>query len=261
MKLLAFFVTVAALPALAWGPEGHEIVAQIAEAHLSPAALQAADELLGGQHQLPRVANWADQVRKSRSESAPWHFVDIPFAAEAFDAERDCVKHKGCIVEAIPHFVKILADSDNSPTARTEALKYIVHFVGDIHQPLHCGERNGDKGGNLCSVRWPGESKPVKLHLVWDVTLVESLLNTTDVEKLKAAITPEQAATWATGTTADWAWESHRLAVTKAYGEIPETGTHRLSDEYVTAGQQIVAEQLSKAGIRLAHLLNFALGN
>jgi hypothetical protein len=249
--------------ARAWGPDGHQIVGRIAELRLSPAAAKAVAVLLNDSNQLARVSNWADHIRKSRSETAPWHFVDIPFDAEAYDPERDCAAHDGCVVEVIPRFVKVLADREAEPADRVEALKFLVHFVGDIHQPLHCGERNGDKGGNLFQVRWPGESKPVKLHAVWDSNLVQRLVRNEGIsaETLNATITREQAIAWSTGTAADWAWESHRLAVEKVYADLPESGAHRLSEDYITAGQAVVREQLAKGGVCLAHLLNFALGN
>lgn len=271
MKHLPFFaVLLRSVSVFAWGTEGHEIVGRIAELRLSSNATKAVSLLLNNSNQLTAVhlsdvANWADHVRRERSETAPWHFVDIPFAAEAYDADRDCVSHEGCVVEAVTHFAEVISQNQTSMIARVEALKFLVHFVGDLHQPLHCAERDGDKGGNLCMVRWPGESKPVKLHVIWDVNLPRESLQTQHLQplpyadKLNARITPEQAASWSTGTPADWAWESHQLAVTKVYPEIPESGpAHRLSDQYIKSGQVVVDEQLAKAGVRLARLLNDA---
>lgn len=257
--------------AFGWGPEGHEIVGRIAELRLTPATAQAVNLLLNKSNQfavvhLSDVANWADHVRKDRSETAPWHFVDIPFAAEAYDVERDCTSHQGCVVDAITRFATILSQDQATTIARTEALKFLVHFAGDIHQPLHCAERNGDRGGNLCMVRWPGDSKPVKLHAVWDVNLPREILGSQHLaplpyaDKLNASITPENAAVWSAGIAPDWAWESHQIAVTKIYPEIPENGPpHRLSDDSIKKGQTIVEQQLAKAGIRLAQILNTAL--
>ena len=127
----------------------------------------------------------------------------------------------------------------------------------------HCAERSGDKGGNLCRVHWPGESKPTKLHVVWDVHILRRNLEEAQLGaleyagKLNTRITDEQAATWKTGNPAAWAWEAHTIAVTKVYAGIPDDGsTGRITEDYIHAGQAIVDEQLMKGGVRLAAILN-----
>src|SRR5262249_30474310 len=125
----------------AWGPEGHAIVAEIAEARLTDAAktqiaqLLAADDS-GAQH-IDQIASWPDAIRQARPETGPWHFVDIPLDAAKYDASRNC-DQGNCVVQAIQKFVGVLRDRNQDKAARLEALKFIVHFVGDIHQPLHC---------------------------------------------------------------------------------------------------------------------------
>ncbi|HUK82489.1 MAG TPA: S1/P1 nuclease [Verrucomicrobiae bacterium] len=272
--LICVVLCVNALSARAWGPQGHEIVGRIAELHLTPQTLQAVNELLNGTNTAVTihisedgVANWADHVRRDRPESGPWHYVDIPFAALGFDRARDCLNHTGCVVEAIEHFQRVLKNPDASAEKRVEALRYLVHFVGDIHQPLHCAERKGDKGGNLCLVLWPGISKPVKLHVVWDVYLIEKSLSDRKLDTLayadylNQALAIPNAESWSTGKPPDWAWESHHAAVTVVYDTIPAEGQPELlSAEYILRGQGLVDFQLSKAGLRLAALLNHTLG-
>lgn len=259
------------LPCRAWGPEGHEIVGRIAELHLTPAAAKAVAELLNaGNTNAPlhlsdnAVANWPDAIRRERPESAPWHYVDIAFDADRYDPERDCLSHTGCVVTAISRFQQVLANHQTNTEARVEALKFLVHFVGDIHQPLHCAERHNDHGGNMVWVRWPGDEKASKLHAVWDEHLVQKCIRDSQLDtlayadKLNRAVTNE--ADLVTGAPADWAWHSHRLAVTDVYATIPEYGrAHPLDDAYISRNQGIVAEQLTKAGLRLAALINAAL--
>ena len=140
--VLALAIAVASSgPAKAWGPEGHAIVADIAEAHLTPAAATQVSNLLSldGHHRLDEVASWADEIRPQRRDTASWHFVDIPLAAPNYDATRDCA-NGNCVVAKIVDFTVVLANPTADQHARLEALKWVVHFVGDIHQPMHAEE-------------------------------------------------------------------------------------------------------------------------
>src|SRR5437764_9437979 len=129
--------------ARAWGPEGHAIVAEIAETRLeAPARAQIAQLLtLDGHQRLDEVASWPDAIRPSHPETAPWHFVDIPLLAAGFDANRDCAGNN-CVVAQIQRFAAVLGNPNTAPQDRVNALKFLVHFVGDIHQPLHCEDNN-----------------------------------------------------------------------------------------------------------------------
>ena len=131
--LLALGVPVTAL---AWGSEGHEIVGRIAELRLKREALTGLNTLLGSPANakphvpLADMSNWADEVRRGRPETAPWHFVDIPFAAERYEPGRDCNgNHKGCVIEAIRDQARLIGDREAGNTERVEALKFLVHFV------------------------------------------------------------------------------------------------------------------------------------
>ena len=132
---MAFFFLIN--PALAWGPEGHSIIAEIAQRRLSPTAAQLVEKLLGRGHSLASVASWADDARSERPETTNWHFVDVPIAVTQYDPARDCKKSdKGdCIVEELERLRKELRCGPDANKA--DALKFVVHFIGDIHQPLH----------------------------------------------------------------------------------------------------------------------------
>lgn len=257
MKSIFLLLVAGTLTCRAWGPEGHEIVGRIAEKHLTPEAARGVRGLTT--NSLSEISNWPDEIRRARPETAPWHYVDIPYGAEKLDVERDCVAHTGCVVTAIERFTHVVADRQTNVEARVEALKFLVHFVGDIHTPLHCAERNGDQGGNLVWVRWPGDEKASKLHAVWDVHFVSKNIRDAGLSAItyadKLAENSEKLS--ATGTAADWAWESHRLAVERVYPGVPPRGrAWPVPAEYIQKNQPVVAQQLTKAGLRLACLLN-----
>ena len=145
LLLLAAFIST---QLSAWGPKGHAIVADIATSRITPVTKKNLQLLLGNES-LASIASWADAVRKEHDESFGWHFVDIPKDAPGFSQERDCFRpqdkhkdaqtdHHNCVVDRIETFQKILADENASPKDRLEALKWIVHFVGDLHQHAQC---------------------------------------------------------------------------------------------------------------------------
>jgi len=248
---------------LAWGRDGHEIVARIAEARLTSKAAAGVKELLGGEGSIVAVANWADQIRKERDETGPWHYVDIPYEMSSYDAERDG-KNGNNIIDKLQELANVLNDRQAPREKRVEALKFVVHFMGDLHQPLHCAERNGDKGGNFRLVMFPGEQKAVNLHRIWDSTILNRAMERDKLsaadyaEKLNKAVTKEQEREWlANGDVARWALESHRLAVEIVYGGIPADGPPPMIDEkYLRTAEPTIDVQLQRAGVRLAALLN-----
>lgn len=254
-----------AIQADAWGPDGHRIIGHIAELHLTDKAKAGIKEILGPELKISddSVASWPDHIRHDRPETGPWHYVDIPFDATSYDPQRDCPTGQ-CVVVQTEHFAKILGDANATMVTRAEALRFLVHFAGDLHQPLHCTERNGDKGGNLVRVTFLSEPEETNLHRVWDSSLIRSYLAEGDVlqyaERLNTGITPQQEKEWARGSIPDWAWESHQAAVAHTYASVPvQSAPVHLGTEYVTGNQPLVEEQLMKAGIRLAVLLNDAL--
>jgi S1/P1 Nuclease len=267
--LLIVGVLVALTPAsraLAWGAEGHAVVADIAEAHLTDAARLQVRALLDfeGKTNLDQISSWADIVRLQRRDTGPWHYVDIPLVADSYDPARDCPGGQ-CVVAKITDFTAVLASSKTVSTERVEALKWIVHFVGDVHQPLHA-EDDGDKGGNAVPVL--GFGKRANLHSIWDTALIEADdRDETDLaKKLDARITPQLIKQWSGSTPAAWAVESHRIAQTVGYGILetrPVAGTRPepevIDGAYRAAATQAIEMRLEQAGVRLADLLNQAL--
>lgn len=270
----------APLPALAWGELGHEIIAAIAAADLSPRELRRAEVLLtaAGREDFIRVAPWADDFRTAHRESATWHFVDIPLEADRYQSRRDChddgrgghVPGLTCIVEKISEFRTELRNSQLSAAERGLALAFLVHFVGDIHQPLH-DEDNGDHGGNDVRVTFFGQTRssyrgrfyPINLHLIWDVSIIERRWgvgsNPTEIAAaLRARISAEQRRVWCHGSPTTWANEAHALA-RGAYANLPEGQPKAVGLPYYEAALPVIEIQLERAGVRLACAVRDAL--
>jgi hypothetical protein len=246
-------------PAFAWGPDGHSIVALIATARLTPAAATAVKALLGNAT-LADVSSWADQIKRDRPETSSWHYVDIPVDAAGFDEKRDGNDDNN-VVDAIEYYEKYVADRTKPMPYRVEALKFLVHFVGDIHQPLHCADRHGDRGGNGRLVFFLDQPRALNLHSVWDSSIIQHEMGTTSVtvfaSALNARISAQQALEWSKGTPVDWANESHALAVSVVYAGVPTDGPPpKLGVDYVKRGEDTVNQQLEKGGVRLATILN-----
>src|SRR5262245_20991571 len=160
--LLAAVLCFSCQHVLAWGQEGHAIVAEIAQRHLSPKARARVAEILGVGVSLASISTWADDARSSRPKTYNWHFVDIPLDIRTYDAARDCkmVPEKGdCVVAAVARLRRELAARGTPPMARREALKFLVHFIGDLHQPLHTLlEEHGGNGRKVKFFKQPNSA-------------------------------------------------------------------------------------------------------
>jgi hypothetical protein len=244
----------------AWAREGHEIVAIIAEQRLHPDVRDAANTLLEGTTFI-EAASWADKVRNE--QTAPWHYVNIAIMDIRYDAARVCPQNQ-CVIGQIERFSKVLADPATDFKKRQKALKYLIHFVGDLHQPLHAGD-NHDRGGNDVQVEFLGQTinpyrhQPWNLHAVWDSGILESHDRDAHhyAERLNAWLKTQPEGALQDGSVVDWAMESHRIAKEYVY-VIPEN--RKLGEDYYRANVPVVDQQLAKAGVRLAKLLNEALG-
>ncbi|MBW7908711.1 MAG: S1/P1 nuclease [Kiritimatiellae bacterium] len=263
LALAAILIHLGAPSAKAWGPKGHRVVAHIAELRLSEDAHRALSQILEAHEQISDnyICNWPDYVRRDMPETGPWHFVDIPFEATSYDPKRDCPDGQ-CIIYQIDEMAKIVADTTKPLADRHVALRFLVHMLGDIHQPLHCIEYDLDRGGNERLVNFPGQSQPARLHAVWDSHLVTAAMGALGAleyaDKLNEKISNRRARHWAKGTAEDWALDSHDIAHDHAYSVLPEKNGPPLDldNEYVKANKKIVEVQLMKGGIRLATLLN-----
>lgn len=257
--LLALLLATA--PALAWGRLGHRLVAELAWEGMTPTARAAALDLLQGEADpsLPGVANWADELRATDAglgrRSARWHYVNIGGDGCEYEAIRDCPRGN-CVVAAINAQAKILADRGRSDAERLQALKFVVHFVGDVHQPLHAG-RAADRGGNTHQVNVGGEGS--NLHALWD----SGMLGATGLDeaawlaRLRQSPLPDGASAGFTAASpVDWAEGSCRIV--DAPGFYPPVGT--LPAGYIEHWLPVAERQLRRGGVELAQVLNTALG-
>src|SRR5260370_4459724 len=228
-RIMAIVALFALLPAqlLGWSAKGHAIIADIASARLTPGARKNLNVLLGN-NSLASIANWADAIRNDQPETFGWHFVDIPRNAEGFAEERDCYRpqdkgptaltdHHNCIVDRIAMFRQVLSDENASERDRLIALMFLVHFVGDVHQPLHAIE--DARGGNDVKVTVFGSDQcgnyPCNLHGAWDYSLVEHTGYSEQeyVHHLQGLIRKNHWEQKAGGSAEDWADESHRRSL------------------------------------------------
>ena len=245
----------------AWGENGHRIVALIAQDQLTPSAKAAIADLLSIEtdarvHSFDDAAVWTDLIKGERPETKPWHFVDIELPRTDYNPVRDCTEAgpTDCLIPRIASFTAILKDKTKPLADRLEALKFVEHLVGDLHQPLHCAD-NLDRGGNDVVVKWFGKS--TNLHAVWDSSIIDMAGETPDVfaeeliNKINA-MTAGQRARIQSGTLNDWVLVSHALARTHGY-KIPTS--HVLGRAYYNANVDTVDAQLINGGLRLARIL------
>jgi hypothetical protein len=252
----------------AWGVEGHHIVARIALTRLTPETQRAVTTILGTED-FVTISTWADEVRTARPETYNWHFVDIPYGNATYDAARDCAPtEKGdCVIAEIERARHVLGDTAQPAIQRSEALKYLVHFVGDMHQPLHAID-NHDRGGN--DVHVSGDTpRPTNLHAMWDTGILQRRGLTENayaqflIDELQAHPLP---ASENRVNVIRWAEDSHRVGAADVY-HYPEfavdrspTGNINLDDEYVKRAKADIDRQLQLGGVHLAALLNETLG-
>ena len=242
--------------ARAWGRQGHRVAAKVAEARLTPAARAAVKSLLEPGESLADASTWADEYRNEHRETGPWHYVNVAITESGYDPK--FCPPEGCVVSKIPDFRKTLEDPKASRDDKQKALRFLVHCLQDMHQPVHVGDRK-DRGGNDLQLQFFDEG--TNLHRIWDYGVMEHYQDDEAAwfRDVDALATPENAADWAKGTVVDWANESF-AAAKKAY-LVPGTdrelkpGT-KLGQEYQDAALPIIRRRLAQAGTRLASVLN-----
>jgi hypothetical protein len=268
----------------AWGDLGHEVTALVAYRHLTPNARSALDTLLASdtdtltRPDFASRATWADKYRNTHRETAAWHFVDIEI--EHPDLEGACFGFpalaagqlasqgpaQDCVVNKIDEFAAELANHTTAPAERLLSLKFLIHFVGDLHQPLHSADHD-DRGGNCIGLSPSPDAQDKNLHAYWDVGAVAALGKSPAAiaARLDAGVSIADMQAWTAGTPRDWAMETFEVARRDAYAlssrptcDTPATVV--LSAAYETAAQKDAAAQLVKAAIRIAGVLNKALG-
>ena len=271
---------------VAWGGQGHRLVGLIAAERLTPVAKQNVAWLLDGQT-LADVSSWADSLTSDQVQTSYWHYLNIPPAATGYDRDRDCPKQPGveagsrsdrwrdCVVDRIGYWEERLGDPKLDRADRATALKFIVHFIGDLHQPFHA--LGVGRGGNDVKVRVFGEANcgpstgsgppraesrgsndsqrpnPCNLHSVWDGRLIarKALDDTAYLVELKTLINARRFGSLPPGTPAQWAEQSFRLA--KEALVTPDTN---IDEGYYRRHITVIDERLSLGGVRLASELN-----
>lgn len=236
----------------AFGPVAHAVIARVAYTCLEPNVRARFDTLAQGE-ELGSLSSWADEIREARPDSAPLHYVNIPRQAEHYWPSRDCAR-AGCVVEALENYARELEPRRSASPAASEALRFIVHLVGDVHQPLHCSD-DGDRGGN--SVELIFFARPTNLHRVWDSEL---LAHAQRGERALERRVASLARGLAPGPLdfAAWAEQSHALARAYAYA-LPRGKpgiVRKLGAKYLERNAPIAERQLALAAVRLAALLN-----
>jgi hypothetical protein len=277
-------------PAFPWWESGHQAIARVAAAHLTPAAstriariLDIPDTPESIADALARASTWADET-KNDSKTGPWHYIDLTIQDHKSDIPERC-KDDNCAPARIRLFAEQLAGHPAHPAntrwSQLDALRYLVHLVGDIHQPLHAIS-DADLGGN-CELLDPPVGKAKNLHALWDGEIINEMTAddkalARDLESSIDEFTPHHEHTLAEGRENDWAWESHEIALRDIYrrlripvepvefpescAQAPEAITSlrlEIPGAYISEIKPVIRQQLVKAGLRLARLLNEAL--
>jgi hypothetical protein len=272
LSVLALLVGLCASVELnAWGAQGHRLVGLIAAERLTPVAKQNVAWLLDG-HTLADVSSWADTLTSDQVQTSYWHYLNIPPAASGYDRDRDCPKQPGvaagsrsdrwrdCVVDRIAYWEERLGDGKLDRADRATALKFVVHFIGDLHQPFHA--LGVGRGGNDIKVRVFGEANcgndpakpnPCNLHSVWDSRLIarRALDDGEYLAELRSVISRKGLGSIPVGTPAQWAEQSFRLA--KEALVAPDTN---IDEGYYRRHITVIDERLSLGGLRLAAELN-----
>lgn len=248
---LAAFTLALPTLALAWGADGHRLVAQQAESRLNPQALAAVTQLLALEpgSTLASISTWADEQRNPLT--AAWHYLNFQRDADCrYARERQCIEDN-CVVGALQNQTARLANPATPPAERLEALKYLVHFVGDVHQPLHAGYAD-DRGGN--SFQLQAFDRGTNLHSLWDSGLLRNWPGGLDA--LKTAIQAEPAPAHTAAEPSAWAEESCRVVALPGF--YPPSRTLDAA-AYRQQWNATLPARLALAGHRLAAALNAAL--
>jgi hypothetical protein len=268
-RFICVLAGIAAANAFAWGGDGHSITAEIAHRRLNPEARQEVEKLFGPGVSLASLSNWADDhIRPDHPETARWHFINFPVRDQTYNRAEACAPRADgdCILNALDR-ARATLTCPASDAARREAVKFAVHFVGDLHQPFHTITE--DRGGNLIRVtvdiragkcpQCAPNPRPDNLHAVWDSGLITAAYWNWGayVTKLEAGwLASAEAAGADAGTVEDWMLASHRAAG-EVWPWLPEDRV--IGDEYFRKAMPVVDRQLSLAGLRLARFLNESL--
>ena len=253
-KILSLSILVClAMGLISWGVTGHRTIGRIAEDHLTPEAKAGVKDLLGHER-LADVSTWADEIRSANPETGPWHFLNLPSGLSYYEFEKQVLTmQQANVYSALLSAERELKDPKMPYIKRRDALKFIVHFVGDIHQPMHVSHAE-DKGGNTIQLSFEGAG--TNLHALWDTNLLEKQGLSYDklADKFDHA-TPGQIKKWQSDPPIIWAWESYQVSPI-LYTEIDTMQNKNLGKDYYDTHMPVVELRIEKAGIRLAGVLN-----
>ena len=269
--LLLLPILAAPTAALAWGSEGHRVTGLVAAELLTSRTRIRLNDLIPGAD-LGDIANYPDLNRNTLSQLIPnsdkWHYDNQP-VCQTLTFEEYCPRGE-CASARIPVLVKLLADFTNPPEIRAVAARFLVHIVGDIHQPLHAAD-DGDAGANFKNVLMPGAINARRLHAVWDTDLVRLALRGSSerdfAQQMLTRYRNKEMRDWQKTEIRDWMNESYELSKSVTYAKLPGfvcrepwTATPvELPQAYVNAAVEVIPTQLAKAGARIAAVLNRAL--
>ena len=235
-----------------YGQIGHRAIGLVAEQHLSKKARQKIRQVLQD-NSLAEVSTWMDDIRSDTAynHTHDWHWVTIPDNTRYEQTQKN---PNGDVIQKIEEIVQALKARNLSARQEQEYVKYLVHLVGDLHQPLHVGGKD-DNGGNAVKVQWFGQSS--NLHRVWDSDIIEGkALSFTELAAFLDKPSPAQVKTWQGGTVRDWAYEMMTYR-TQVY-QLPTD--NRLGYAYSYANYSLIQKLLVQSGVRLAGLLNEIYG-
>ena len=245
MVCIAFFLS-------SWGFFGHKTVATIAENHLSEKAKEAVRSLLDNES-LVDVAAWADEVRNQPAykNTANWHFVNLPIGLNRRKFKDSITSLKtDNLLSALELNESIIKDPNATKAQKAIALKFVVHLIGDAHQPMHVS-RAEDKGGNTIQVQFDG--KGTNLHSLWDSRLLDHQGLSIAQLSSKEHIGRSKIRRWQRATPIDWLYESYQIS-SKLYEEIE--ANNKLGEDYYQSHIDIANKRIEMGGIRLAGVLN-----
>jgi hypothetical protein len=272
-RRLLFLILLLPAPAFAWLQQGHWLVGELAAQRLTPGAREQVRELLAGEPDptLGGVASWADALRTSDPDrfkaTSRWHYINAKGGGCDFVVPRDC-PDGNCVVSVIEAQRSILASRTQPLTARRDALKFLVHFVGDLHQPLHAGHRT-DTGGNAFQISLRADVPPdsfatrdpatgaigTNLHTIWDHYVLADARLSNDRYLLRLAPKSPRPEPKDSGAPLEWARES--CALSEKSGFYPSQ--HVMNEDYLRAQRPLAERRIEEAAARLAALLNDAL--
>ena len=238
--------------AFAWGQTGHRVIGLVADRHLNKKARKATLRILGD-NSLAEVSNWMDDVKSDAEfdHTHDWHWVTIP---DGMTYDQTTKNPKGDLVMKIEELTNAIKSKSLSAEKEREALKFLIHLVGDLHQPLHVGGKD-DSGGNAVKLQWFGQ--PSNLHRVWDSDMIEAKdLSFTELAGFLGEPSESQVKEWQAGSVRDWA---HSMMVYRQQVyNIPPDG--KLGYRYSYDNFDTVQQLLLRGGIRLAGLLDRIYG-